>query len=169
MEKIREKFCLSLLLLFGVCIQLKSCTPAVEGRDTLSLGASISGNQTIVSKNSTFELGFFNPSGTNNWYIGIWYANLTEKTYVWVANRETPGKNKAGVLNLSEGGDLGLFDATGASLWSVNVTKKVYQAVILDSGNFVMFGDANKSEMVWQSFDYPTDTWLPGMRFGGQQ
>ncbi|GLJ32951.1 hypothetical protein SUGI_0663590 [Cryptomeria japonica] len=169
MGEIREKFCLSLFFVSIVFIQLKSYGVVVEGEDILSLGASITGNQTLISKNGTFELGFFSPNGTNNWYIGIWYANIPEKTVVWVANRETPARNRCGVLKLSEEGDLGLFDATGASLWSVNVTKKPSQALILDSGNFVMLSNDNKSETVWQSFDYPVDTFLPGMRFGGQK
>ncbi|GLJ32900.1 hypothetical protein SUGI_0662690 [Cryptomeria japonica] len=168
MGEIREKLCLCLFIVFVVFIQQKSYGAAVEGGDTLSLGASITGNQTIISKNGTFVLGFFSPNGTNNWYIGIWYANITEKTIVWVANRETPARNRSAVLKLQKGGDLGLLDATGTSLWSVNVTKKPSQAVILDSGNFVMLGDDNKSEIVWQSFDNPVDTWLPGMMFGGQ-
>ncbi|GLJ32946.1 hypothetical protein SUGI_0663540 [Cryptomeria japonica] len=169
MGEIREKFCLSLFFVSIMFIQLKSYGVVLEGRDILSLGASITGNQTLISKNGTFELGFFSPNGTNNWYIGIWYANIPEKTIVWVANRETPARNRCGVLKLSEEGDLGLFDATGASLWSVNVTKKPSQALILDSSNFVMLSNDNKSETVWQSFDYPVDTFLPGMRFGGQQ
>ncbi|GLJ32901.1 hypothetical protein SUGI_0662700 [Cryptomeria japonica] len=169
MGEIREKLCLCLVFVFAVFIQLKSYGAAVEGIDTISLGASITGNRTIISKNGTFELGFFSPTGTNNWYIGIWYANIPEKTIVWVANRETPARNRSGVLKLSKKGHLGLFDAEGASLWSVNVTKKPSHAVILDSGNFVMLSDFNKSEPVWQSFDYPVDTVLPGMRFGGQK
>lgn len=32
-----------------------------------------------------------------------------------------------------------------------------------------MFSDDNKSETVWQIFDHPVDTLLPGTRFGGQQ
>ncbi|GLJ32898.1 hypothetical protein SUGI_0662670 [Cryptomeria japonica] len=169
MGEIREKFGLSLCFVFTVLIQLKSCDAAVEGGDALSLDTLLTGNQTIISKNGTFELGFFNPNGTSNWYVGIWYANMAAKTYVWVANRETPARNRSSVLKLSKEGDLGLFDPTGASLWSVNVTKKAFQAVILDSGNFVMLSVDNKSEIVWQSFDHPVDTVLPGMRFGGQQ
>ncbi|GLJ32942.1 hypothetical protein SUGI_0663500 [Cryptomeria japonica] len=169
MDEIREYFSLRLFLAFTVFIQLKSYGAAVEGGDILSLGASITGNQTIISKNSTFELGFFSPNGSNNWYIGIWYANITEKTIVWMANRETPSRNRSGILKLSKRGHLGLFDAEGSSLWSVNVTKKPSHAVILDSGNFVMLSNDYKSETVWQSFDYPVDTQLPGMRFGGQQ
>ncbi|GLJ32936.1 hypothetical protein SUGI_0663430 [Cryptomeria japonica] len=151
MGEIREKFCLSLFILFTVFIQMKSYGAAVKAGDTLSLDAWISGNQTIISKNGTFELGFFNPNGTSNCF------------------GDSREKQVRGVLKLSKGGHLGLFDATGASLWSANVTKKASQAVILDSGNFVMLGFDNQSETLWQSFDYPVDTMLPGMRFGGQQ
>ncbi|GLJ57531.1 hypothetical protein SUGI_1340610 [Cryptomeria japonica] len=103
-------------------------------RDSLSLGASLIGNQTITSKNGMFELGIFSPNGSNNWYLGIWYANIPEKMVVWVANRENPGKHRPGVLKLSKGGTLGLFDAGGMSLWSANVSYKPSRAVLLDSG-----------------------------------
>ncbi|XP_059073433.1 G-type lectin S-receptor-like serine/threonine-protein kinase At2g19130 [Cryptomeria japonica] len=156
---------LSLLFTVTLFIQLNSNSGA---RDTLSLGASLTGNQTIISKNGTFELGFFSPNGSK-WYIGIWYAKIPEKTYVWVANRETPARNRSGVLKLSREGNLVLFDAEGASLWSVNTTNKAFRAVILDSGNFLILTDGNKSETVWESFENPVDTLLPGMRFGGQQ
>ncbi|GLJ32929.1 hypothetical protein SUGI_0663310 [Cryptomeria japonica] len=169
MGDIPEKFLLSRFLVFTVFSQLSSYAAVVEGGDTLSLGASITGNQTIISENGTFELGFFSPNGTTNWYIGIWYANITEKTIVWVANRENPARNRSGVLKLSKEGDLELFDAEGASLWSADTSNKASRAVILDSGNLVMLSDENKFETVWQSFDYPVGTLLPGMRFGGQQ
>ncbi|GLJ27708.1 hypothetical protein SUGI_0543860 [Cryptomeria japonica] len=54
-------------------------------------------------------------------------------------------------------------------LWLANASNKPSRAVLLDSGNFVMLNDYNESETVWQSFEYPVDTWLPGMWFGGQQ
>ncbi|XP_059073442.1 G-type lectin S-receptor-like serine/threonine-protein kinase SD2-2 [Cryptomeria japonica] len=75
----------SLFFAVNVFIQLKSNGDAMEAGDTLLLGASLTGNQTIISKNGTFELGFFTPNGSN-WYIGIWYAQIPQKTYVWVAN-----------------------------------------------------------------------------------
>ncbi|GLJ15665.1 hypothetical protein SUGI_0257670 [Cryptomeria japonica] len=158
----------SLFLAVTVFIQLKSNGAVVEAGDTLLLGSSLTGNQTIISKNGTFELGFFSPNG-NNWYIGIWYAQLPEKTSVWVANRETPARNRSGVLKLSREGNLILFDAEGASLWSVNTTNKASRAVILDSGNFVVMRNGNKSETFRQSFDNPVDTWLPGMVVGGER
>ncbi|GLJ15656.1 hypothetical protein SUGI_0257530 [Cryptomeria japonica] len=130
----RAKLCFFALT---VRIQLQSYGAAVDAGDTLSLGTSLTGNQTIISKNGTFELGFFSPDGSN-WYIGIWYAQIPEKTY-------------------------------GASVWSVNTINKASRALLLDSGNFIMLIDDNKSETVWQSFDNPVDTWLAGMVFGGQQ
>ncbi|GLJ32899.1 hypothetical protein SUGI_0662680 [Cryptomeria japonica] len=169
MDEIRENFRLSLFFAFTVFIQLNVYGAVVGAADTLSVGNSLTGNQTIISKNGTFELGFFSPNGTNNWYIGIWYAKIPEKTIVWVANRETPARNRSGVLKLSREVNLELFDAEGASLWSPNISSKASRVVILDSGNFIMLGADNKSETVWQSFDYPSDTWLPEMRFGGQQ
>ena len=123
--------------------------------DSVSLGDSLNGNQTLISKNGTFELGFFSPNGSNNWYVGIWYANTSEQIIVWVANRESPAKNKPGVLKLSIEGELGLFDAEDTSLWSVNISHKCSRAVLLDSGNFILLSNKNNSKIDWQSFDFP--------------
>ena len=37
-------------------------------------------------------------------------------------------------------------------------------AVLLDTGNLILSNRANASasDAMWQSFDHPTDTWLPG-------
>ncbi|KAH9291256.1 hypothetical protein KI387_043555 [Taxus chinensis] len=154
------------LLVLALLVLLPSCDSlAVDGRDTLRLGASLLGNQTIISKNGTFELGFFSPNGTSNWYIGIWYAQIPEMTIIWVANRETPIKNMPGVLNLSgDDGHLRLFDLEGRPVWSSDNILKASAASILDDGNFIMAGTNNISEIVWESFGHPTDTWLPGIK-----
>ncbi|GLJ27711.1 hypothetical protein SUGI_0543890 [Cryptomeria japonica] len=57
----------------------------------------------------------------------------------------------------------------GMSLWLVNMSSKCPRAVLLDSGSFLMLSNDNNSEIVWQRFDYPVDTLLPGMKFGGRQ
>ncbi|RXH76365.1 hypothetical protein DVH24_019253 [Malus domestica] len=50
----------------------------------------IAWGQTITSQSGTFELGFYKPGIPQNYYIGIWYKNLTIKTVVWVANKKPP-------------------------------------------------------------------------------
>ncbi|XP_019259388.1 PREDICTED: G-type lectin S-receptor-like serine/threonine-protein kinase At2g19130 [Nicotiana attenuata] len=65
--------------------------------------------------------------------------------------------------------ELGFFcpDTLKQRVWSTNVSiaskEDVNRAVLLDSGNLVL---TNGIEIKWQSFDYPTDTWLPGARIG---
>ncbi|GLJ51362.1 hypothetical protein SUGI_1092070 [Cryptomeria japonica] len=147
-------------------ITLNDCTSSgLGGGDTLQQGASLAGNQTIISKNGTFALGFFSPRGTNNWYVGIWYAGISPKVIAWVANRDNPVRGVRGVLNFSSDGRLRLFDRKSRSVWSTDFGLKGWQAVIKDSGNFIVTGhNHNTSEIVWESFDHPGDTWLPGMK-----
>ncbi|GLJ28331.1 hypothetical protein SUGI_0556740 [Cryptomeria japonica] len=155
------------LLPFAMYILLHKCQSLTTDRgDTLPVGTSLVGNQTLVSKNGTFALGFFSPTNSNKWYIGIWYAKVSEKTFVWVANRENPLRNMPGVLNLSGDGYLQLFDLRGQLIWSADNSLKASRASILESGNLVMVGTqaGNISETVWESFQHPVDTWLPGMK-----
>ncbi|XP_059068796.1 G-type lectin S-receptor-like serine/threonine-protein kinase At2g19130 [Cryptomeria japonica] len=154
-----------LFLAITVLIAAHYCSSlAVDGGDTLLLGASLSGNQTLISKNGTFALGFFSPRGTENWYIGIWYVPISQKAIVWVANRENPVRNKPYILKFSRDGHLRLFDKKGRLVWSIDTDQKGSRAVIMDSGNFIMLETHNDSAVVWESFAHPTDTWLPGMK-----
>lgn len=55
------------------------------------------------------------------------------------------------------------------TLWSTNLESLVsdsVEAVLLNSGNFVLRDTLKPSTIFWQSFDHPTDTWLPGAKFG---
>jgi hypothetical protein len=55
-------------------------------------------------------------------------------------------------------------------VWSSNSKKAAQSAMgeLLDSGNLVLRDekDANSGIYLWQSFDYPSDTLLPGMKLG---
>ncbi|GLJ50682.1 hypothetical protein SUGI_1079760 [Cryptomeria japonica] len=156
-----------LILAITMIIAAHCCSSlAVDSGDTLLLGNSLTGNQTIMSKNGVFALGFFSSKGTNNWYIGIWYAQISEKTIVWVANRDNPVGGMPGVLQFWSDGHLRLFDSKGLSVWSTDNGLNGSRAVITEAGNFVMLGYGhNNSEIVWESFAHPGDTWLPGMKF----
>ncbi|CAI0549672.1 unnamed protein product [Linum tenue] len=47
------------------------------------------------------------------------------------------------------------------------VSNSTAAAVLLDNGNFVLRADVeNSSSTIWESFDHPTDHWLPGGKIG---
>ncbi|CAL5335817.1 unnamed protein product [Camellia sinensis] len=137
--------------------------------DTITKTQSITGNNTIVSSGGSFEMGFFRPGKSQNQYLGIWYNKISVKTVVWVANREIPLINSSGVLTIIDPGILALVNGTGTVIWSVNVTGSTQKPIaqLMDSGNLVLKDANDKSEhFLWQSFDYPCDTHLPGMKLG---
>ncbi|XP_034912722.1 G-type lectin S-receptor-like serine/threonine-protein kinase At4g27290 isoform X2 [Populus alba] len=142
---------------------------ASDGADTIAVNQSIIDGETIVSAGSNFELGFFSPRSTSLRYVGIWYK-FSSETLVWVANREAPLNDTSGVLQVTSKGILVLHNSTNVVLWSTN-TSRVPQnpvAQLLDSGNLVIreANDTNEDDYLWDSFDYPGDTFLPGLKFG---
>ncbi|KAK2654727.1 hypothetical protein Ddye_014583 [Dipteronia dyeriana] len=137
--------------------------------DTKSLAQSIRDGETLVSASQSFELGFFTPGNSNNRYIGIWYKFNPSKV-VWVANRKNPITDKQGMLVMNDDGNLVLLNKDKKVIWSTNSSRVLENPVaqLLDSGNLVIRDNINMSSdgYVWQSFDYPSDTMLAGMRLG---
>ncbi|XP_021767826.1 G-type lectin S-receptor-like serine/threonine-protein kinase At4g27290 [Chenopodium quinoa] len=131
---------------------------------------------TLVSAGGNFELGFFTPDNSDRRYLGIWYKKIPVQTVVWVANREVPLEtlvsSSAAMLRLTTGSVLELVNGTGAVVWETNLTRTVKNPVaeLLDSGNLVirdMDGNhKNGDGFLWQSFDFPCDIQLPGMKLG---
>ncbi|KAJ0845232.1 putative non-specific serine/threonine protein kinase [Helianthus annuus] len=79
--------------------------------DTITSTTPITVNQTLVSNQQVFELGFFSlDNNNNNWYIGIWYKQIEPKTYVWVANRDNPVNSSSGKLTIGGNGNIILFN-----------------------------------------------------------
>ncbi|TKY66614.1 G-type lectin S-receptor serine/threonine-protein kinase [Spatholobus suberectus] len=141
--------------------------------DSLAASQSIQGGETLVSAGGIAELGFFSPGQGNSTrrYLGIWFRNLSPFTVVWVANRNRPLENKSGVLKLNEKGILELLNATNSTIWSSNISNKAGSnpiAQLLDSGNFVVKNgqETNEDGVLWQSFDYPGDMFIPKMKLG---
>ncbi|KAJ4897133.1 G-type lectin S-receptor-like serine/threonine-protein kinase [Raphanus sativus] len=110
-------------------------------------------------------MGFFAPGTTSsNFYIGMWYHQLSQQTVVWVANRDKPVSDKnTSVLKISNGNLVLLEGET--LLWSTGLTSSSspLKAVLLDDGNLVLTDEYSNSAL-WQSFDHPGDTWLPGVK-----
>lgn len=149
-----------LLILSVSAIGCLSATRPILGR--ISLNESISDGQTLVSGN--FVLGFFSPGTSSHRYIGIWYNSDPNGTAVWVANRNNPVQDTSGILKFDNGGNLIVSDGRGRSfIVASGMGVGNVEAAILDSGNFVLRSIANHSNIIWESFASPTNTWLPGM------
>ncbi|KAH9803149.1 Receptor-like serine/threonine-protein kinase SD1-8 [Citrus sinensis] len=119
-----------LSFLFVCCKLLVFLSESSFASDTITSSQSLSDGRTLVSKEGSFELGFFSPDGQSCF-------NSQNKSVVW----------------------------------SANLSKEVRIPVVLqllDSGNLVLRGerDGGSETYLWQSFDYPSDTLLPGMKLG---
>ncbi|KAL5839791.1 hypothetical protein ACOSQ3_012475 [Xanthoceras sorbifolium] len=134
--------------------------------DTITSLQFIRDPETIVSSAGTFKMGFFSPGNSTNRYVGVWYTDVSPTTVVWVANCNKPLNDSSGVLTISEDGNLVVLNGQKEVLWSSNVSNSATNstfAQLLDSGNLVL-SDKTKEISIWESFLYPTDTSLPGMR-----
>ncbi|KAI9112164.1 hypothetical protein K1719_016687 [Acacia pycnantha] len=151
---------LDINLFWSFAIVLSLFSPVSFSSDTLNSTQSLGINQTLVSSNQMFELGFFN-SNSSRWYLGIWYKNIPDRTIVWVANRDTPLEDSAATLKIGDRANLVLLDLVGNSLWSSNQSQSAPSIPVLkllDSGNLVI-KEANKTDdnnnFLWESFDFP--------------
>uniref|UniRef100_A0A5B7B141 Receptor-like serine/threonine-protein kinase n=1 Tax=Davidia involucrata TaxID=16924 RepID=A0A5B7B141_DAVIN len=153
--------CISIgFLLFSVVvseIQLGSILSVVE-------------NNYWVSSNGDFAIGFFNR--LDQYRVGIRFNSnsipIGQQTAVWVAGADLMVGNKSS-FQLTQNGELVLFDsAKGVIAWTSNTANSsVASAVLCDNGNLVLLN--GKKDIVWQSFDNPSDTLLPGQNLSVHQ
>ncbi|GJV52319.1 G-type lectin S-receptor-like serine/threonine-protein kinase [Tanacetum coccineum] len=151
--------------LYILIISLQHCT----GTDILTKDSPISLGQTLVSANEVFELGFFNPGNSTNRYIGIWFKKIIERKFIWVANRENPllVSDTNSTLIIDNDGNLRILDGEHNSVWSTKVRVQFNETIakLTDMGNFCL-NDTTSGSILWESFDYPGNSLLPGMKLG---
>lgn len=129
-------------------------------------GEILRDGEMLISPKRKFILGFFSPNVTNNQrFVGIWYVDGPENSFVWVANRDKPIFDKNGVFTIEKNGNLVVKNGHGDIMWTSNVEaiSNNCTALLSDYGNLVLFNSNNK--VLWQSFQHPTDTFLPEMKF----
>ncbi|CAL5075953.1 unnamed protein product [Urochloa decumbens] len=133
---------------------------------TLTQSRTLSGNQTLASPSDAFRLGLFPASNRSRWFLGIWFT-VSPDTVVWVANRDRPLTTSSSVVEVTAGGLLTLRDAvTNETAWSSSNSNSAGAAAELrDTGNLVIT-DSSTGAVVWQSFEHPSNTFLPEMRVG---
>ncbi|KAL5737870.1 hypothetical protein ACOSP7_030631 [Xanthoceras sorbifolium] len=136
----------------------------VDAADSISQGQHITSSESIVSASKIFELGFFTLGNSTNYYLGIWYHKISPQTIVWVANRDQPVKSTSAVLTINNEGNLVIIDGRITYRVSDNTLGQNTSALLLDLGNLVVKNE--NLDILWQSFDYPTNTLLPGMKIG---
>ncbi|KAK9111304.1 hypothetical protein Scep_018823 [Stephania cephalantha] len=120
-------------------------------------------NMSWTSPSGRFAFGFY-PQG-DGFIVAIWFARIPERTVVWsliqddkqrlqlvVTRNATLVLNKEGwfILRDERGDEKNIFGNPAAS------------AAMLDSGNFVLHNST--SQIIWQTFDSPTNTILQGQR-----
>lgn len=136
--------------------------PCVESQSgVISLGSKLSGEETWLSQNGTFTMGFHAiPANSSNLYVGVWYSGVPI-TPVWLLNRETPVKPGAS-LSILKGGNITLVDGDGSQVWASDTAVfGVTDAIFLENGNLVLRNASGAT--VFDSFDILADTFLPGM------
>nr|POE62310.1 g-type lectin s-receptor-like serine/threonine-protein kinase [Quercus suber] len=143
--------------------------------DTIKQGDVLNSSQYLVSANRKFTLGYFKPTSQykNNSYFAIWYTNVTDNT-VWIGNRDRPISNDStAFLTLDHLGKL-MINSSGFGgdpfvIYSGGQTENTISDTLLDTGNLVareVNSNGSIGRWLWESFDHPTDTLLPGMKLG---
>ncbi|ESQ35717.1 hypothetical protein EUTSA_v10006812mg [Eutrema salsugineum] len=139
--------------------------------DTLMRRQSLRDGDVILSQGKRFAFGFFSLGDSKLRYVGIWYAQISEQTIVWVANRNHPVNDTSGLIKFNRRGNLCVCATVSETepLWSTNVSDSILEPTLVarlsDLGNLVLL-DSLTGRAFWQSFDHPTDTFLPYMRLG---
>ncbi|XP_075634131.1 G-type lectin S-receptor-like serine/threonine-protein kinase LECRK3 [Castanea sativa] len=145
-------YLLSLLLL----ILLLPYSTTAQTSSNQSLGSSLTAQENgsyWASPSGDFAFGF-QQIGTGGYLLAIWFNKLPNKTIVWSANggNLVPGGSK---VELTKDGKFVLNE-----IWEADIAGPgVAYAAMLDTGNFVLA--SQNSSLLWQSFNYPTDTMLP--------
>ncbi|XP_054783025.1 putative receptor protein kinase ZmPK1 [Prosopis cineraria] len=153
----------SLLIFLLVVSALPLLCLSSSSNNLLSLSVE-NPEHVIKSRNGSFTAGFYDV-GENAFAFAIWFTEPQGQnlTVIWMANRDVLVNGKGSTLALRSNGNLVLNDAGQVDVWATNTTSsKPPQLILNDDGNLVLLEPPN--HIVWQSFDFPTDTLVPGQR-----
>ncbi|XP_021863274.2 G-type lectin S-receptor-like serine/threonine-protein kinase RLK1 [Spinacia oleracea] len=166
---------LSYIIFFLTQTVLLLSPTAAQNTGNIPVGRSLvaaTNGSSWLSPSGDFAFGFHQLPNTRNLFLlSIWFAKIPD-TVVWSANEGNPVPQGSSVqITANEG--LVLSDPQGNNLWNTSnelsgVGGGVSYGFINDTGNFALKRSSNDNP-VWQSFDHPTDTLLPGMSLGSNE
>ncbi|KAB5538023.1 hypothetical protein DKX38_015556 [Salix brachista] len=124
-------------------------------------------NKILLSPNSTFAAGFYPVDNSSKHFnFSIWYYKLPRNitTTVWTATKHDSPLSTNASLVITATRELRLTDSSSRSnLWpgAPNATNNSTGLVLNEDGNLVY----DK----WESFHFPTDTFLPNQSINGTE
>ena len=168
-----------LKLLFMILFSCLWSTPHAAGKwgnltwagDSLKPGDTLNSSSYLTSSNKAFSLWFFPWGNTTNSSSSLGISDFATNFIVWSASPSDPIANNSGVLTLDNTGTLKItrLGSDPIVLHPSSQPTNNTIAILLDSGNFVLrelHSNGTIKQVLWQSFDYPTNTLLPGMKLG---
>ncbi|KAK9949915.1 hypothetical protein M0R45_005424 [Rubus argutus] len=130
---------------------------AQQLQSNISLGSSSTptNNSSWFSRSGLYAFGFYKQG--SGFAVGIVVAGIPQKTVVWTAKRDGGLVSDNATLLFTRDGIA--LNSTQGQILVVASPVSVSSASMLDSGNFVLYNSSQ--QIVWQSFENPTDTLLP--------
>ncbi|XP_022867954.1 G-type lectin S-receptor-like serine/threonine-protein kinase CES101, partial [Olea europaea var. sylvestris] len=131
--------------------------------DTLKQGDRLNSSTYLVFVNRVFTLGFYSLENTNNSYLGVWF---TDNSYgqIWPGNKDISITDNSSILTKSSTRKCINNSSGGAPIeLYANENGMTITATMLNSGNFLVKKiniNGYGIRVLWQNFDYPTDTIL---------
>ncbi|KAK7308836.1 hypothetical protein RJT34_05106 [Clitoria ternatea] len=154
------------LVLLVAYILFLLCCDVTRKATSIELGSSIVAGTNLSWRSSSGDYAFgFYQLVSGRYLVGIWFDMVPNKTLVWSANRDNPIE-VGSTINLTLNGQFVVTHVNGTSFSIYNGTDTT-SAVMQDGGNFILRNSL--SNIIWQSFDSPTDTLLLGQTLSMDQ
>ncbi|KAI4329339.1 hypothetical protein L6164_021613 [Bauhinia variegata] len=152
-------FCM--LLLFRTCLANNQHIGRIYPGFTASrLDWDNHGGFFLLSNSSVFAMGFFGTLDVSLFVLVV--IHLSSYKVVWTANRGSLVRNSNKFVFENNGN--AYLESENGRVWATNTTgQKVAAMELKDTGNLVLLGENGAA--IWQSFNHPTDTLLPGQAF----
>ncbi|KAI9128686.1 hypothetical protein K1719_000169 [Acacia pycnantha] len=150
-------------IFLSLLFALFSLSVLAQTTNNITLGTSLTAGEVDsfrASPSGEFAFGF-KQIEEDGFLLATWFHSISEETIVWSANGQNLAP-KGSKVELTSNGWLQLVDPNGLQIWNASSSRTgvIAYAAMLDSGNFVLLGQ--DSQNLWQSFEHPTDTILPG-------